>query len=46
MYEVLLMQPYRGIRCHMRFFLEDLLHALKKKKKMHLLFKHFALKCC
>lgn len=27
------------------FFLEDLLHALKKKKKMNLLFEHFALKC-
>lgn len=26
------------------FFMEDL-HALKKKKKMHLLFKDFALKC-
>lgn len=28
----------------LEFFLEDLIHALKKKK-MHLLFKRFALKC-
>lgn len=38
------MQPYRGNRCHMNFFWRTFfMHS--KKKKMHLLFKHFALKC-